>query len=287
MTLVIAEPGCTHEGDYDALCRLVVTAHTCGADVWKPQWVSDPAAMCERRHIGIDHPQRAYYERAYTWLAFPVAWHTPFRAYCHAVGMRYACTVFLPQDVATLAPRVDYLKISSFEAEDQALVRAAMLAKPGHKPEHSGVFDANVIVSTGMMEQAIDYRVWDSGRCLTPAFVLHCTSSYPAPLASLNLSVLGDEYASRYGGLSDHSRHLLTGAVAVGCGARVIETHYRLDDCDPQNPDYPVAFTPAEFAQYIRHIRDAEMMLGDGIKQVQPCEAAMLPYRVVTSPVLP
>lgn len=264
-TLVIAEPGCTHEGDFDTMIRLLETAATCGADVFKPQWVSDVAQMLERRHILGDHPQQTFYARAYGWLAFPLDWHARLRDRCAAHGLTYACTAFLREDVATLAPYVDYLKISSFEAGDTPLINAALF--------HMFQPHRRVLVSTGMH----DGRLFVMGCAL-----LQCVSSYPAPLSALNLGVLwsNEDGGSEYDGLSDHSRHLLTGAVAVGAGASIIETHFRLDDCDPENPDYPVAFTPAEFRQYVQNIRDAEIMLGDGVKRVQECERAMLPYRV-------
>jgi N,N'-diacetyllegionaminate synthase len=266
-TLVIAEPGCTAEGDKATMLRLLETAHQCGANVWKPQWTSDPVQMCERRHIGPDHPKRAYYEAAYRWLAWPVEWHAEFGARCRALGMEYACTAFLPQDVATVAPFVDYLKISSFEAMDSAMPRIVM--------DGAGFDPSEVIVSTGMLDRD-DAPEWYG------ANMLHCVSAYPAPIGAMNLRVLEyDKYAaSDFDGLSDHSRHLLTGAVAVGAGAAIIETHYRLDTCHPTNPDYAVAFTPAEFTQYVKNIRDAEAMMGDGVKKRQPCEEWAVPYRV-------
>jgi N,N'-diacetyllegionaminate synthase len=269
--LVIAEPGGTAEGDKATMLRLLETAHACGANVWKPQWTSDPMQMCERRHIGPDHPKRAYYEAAYRWLQWPVEWHAEFRDKCHALGMQYACSVYLPQDVATVAPLVDYLKISSFEAGDAEIANSVR----GH--------ESKAIVSTGMGNDDLA-EWWQLFRSGTR--VLHCVSAYPAPLGEMNLSVLWarediyDYCESCVDGLSDHSRHLLTGAVAVGAGAKIIEAHYRLDTCHPSNPDYAVAFTPAEFTQYIQNIRDAETMMGTGEKRIQECEKAMLPFRV-------
>lgn len=263
-TLVIAEPGCTAEGDYRAMVRLLETAHQCGADVWKPQWTSDPAQMCERRHIPTDHPKRHYYEKAYAWLNWPVEWHGDFRNRCRVFGMKYACTAFLPADVFTIEPYVDYVKIASFEAGDEAIRTACKyVSKP-------------VLLSTGMTSYLeVDLLLKSTWQ------LLHCVSSYPAPASEMNLRVLSDGGYGRYAGLSDHSKHLLTGALAVARGARFIEAHYRLDDCDPSNPDYGVAFTPAEFAEYIQNIRTAESMMGDGIKRQQRSEAWALPYRVM------
>jgi sialic acid synthase SpsE len=264
--LVIAEPGATAEGDYATMVKQIHVAADCGANVWKPQWTSDPDAMVARRKV----PEK--YRKFYGWLKWPIEWHGEFKRICAERGMEYAVSVYLPRDVAVMVPFVDYLKISSFEATDGALLDAA----------RRELRRSEVIVSLGMGAQW-DYQEW------VPR-LLHCVSSYPAQLGAMNLSILPahDEWAGladpsvrwEYAGLSDHSRHVLTGAIAVACGARVIETHYRLEDCDPENPDYAVAFMPAEFAQYVQNIRDAELMLGDGIKRLQPCEAEMAQYRV-------
>lgn len=272
---VIAEPGCTAEGDYATMVELLETAYRCGADIWKPQWTSDPARMCERRHIGPDHEKRAYYEQAYTWLAWPFAWHAEFRERCHKRGMQYACTVFLPEDIQIIARSVDYLKLSGFEHGDAAMRRLAIEVMTSEEIEYSSVRRAHVIVSEPGTERTTEYRVWLEHDCRVP-IVLHCVSAYPAPLEAMQLLVLD----TAYDGLSDHSRDTLTGAIATALGAQYIETHYRLRICRTNNPDYAVSFTPEELTIYIDNIRKAERMLGDGVKRVQACEHDMLQYRV-------
>lgn len=122
--------------------------------------------------------------------------------------------------------------------------------------------------------------------------LLHCTSAYPCPLEDLHLRVLSQPWCD---GLSDHSRHVAVGGVAVLQGAKVIEAHLRLDRCSPDNPDYQAAFEPAEFSAYVRNIRraaegwleqspDTERMLGDRVKRQQVSEQAMSAYRVTTKP---
>ena len=272
-TLVIAEPGCTHEGRKDLLVRLLETAHACGADAWKPQWTSDAVAMCERRHIGLDHPKRAYYEHAYRWLQFPLEWHAEFRQRCHDLGLQYACTVFLPQDVITIDPFVDAHKVASFEATDGLMRQAHETLN--HQKE--------VWVSHGMQHEERSWNRPSWGSIRVRHF--HCVSAYPAPLSELHLSVIhcvNDDESPNFDGYSDHSRHVRMGAYAVAAGAVRVETHYRLHACRPENPDYGVAFTPGEFAEYIRYIREADLALGDPRKHIQSCEHAMLPYRVLS-----
>lgn len=252
-TLVIAEPGCTHQGDYASIVRLIHVAAEGGANVFKNQWMSSPKRVCERRNA----PE---YRAFYDWLNYPLDWHLSFQRICGELGLAYACSVYLPEDVPTIAPFVQYLKISSFEANDAALIAAVEASK------------LPSFVSGGMQTSDEFERAWLN----LPMDLLHCVSSYPAPLDQLNIGTIRHTGE----GFSDHSRHLLAGALAVAVGARIVEAHFRLDDCHPKNPDYAVAFSPKEFKQYIQNIRDAEVMLGDGVKRLQPCEQPMLKYRV-------
>ena len=265
-TLVIAEPGCTHEGDYATLLELLRTAKACGADVWKPQWTSDPVQMCERRHIGPDHPKRDYYLRAYSWLNFPVEWHAEFKAICQQIGLQYAVTCFLPQDVGTVAPYVDYLKVASFENCDASMLR---VARKSGKP---------IIVSTGAMKRwswafwRLKWWQWRSGVRL-----LQCTSAYPVSLDQVHLLAM---VRCGMDGLSDHSRDMVTGGFAVAAGASVVEAHYALYECDADNPDYPCAFSPGEFEIYVKNIRKAESARGLGDKHTYGQETWAVRYKV-------
>ena len=82
-------------------------------------------------------------------------------------------------------------------------------------------------------------------------------------------------------GLSDHSKHPWTGALARTAGATdFIEFHIRFDDTARDHADFAVARDLCEAAQYIRNIRTAEAIFGDGEKRVMPCEQPMLRYRV-------
>jgi N,N'-diacetyllegionaminate synthase len=258
-TLVIAEPGGTAEGDFDAMCELIRVAADCGADAWKPQWVSSAEAHLQRRSANLSADERdaffATYARAYQWLQWPLEWHRELAWRTHNLGMEYIVSVCLPQDVWSLAPYVDRFKISSFEADDRQL---GCTARATEKP---------VLISAGMNH---DGTVYGRGR-------LHCVSAYPTPLDQANLSAI---QAYSMDGYSDHTRHVIAGSQAVAYGATVVEAHYRLDACSPANPDYVVAFSPAEFAQYVRYVRDAEVMRGTGRKIIQPCEAPMLRYKV-------
>jgi sialic acid synthase SpsE len=266
-TFVIGEPGSTAEGNFDTMCELIRVAADCGANCVKPQWVSSADAHLQRRTANLSAAEReqfrAEYAESYSYLEWPVDWHREFAFRCHNLGMEYAVSVCLPQDVWTLEPYVDRFKISSFESCDHRLVATVLATR---KP---------VLVSNGMSVETVEY--WGRNRLLCASDRLLCTSAYPTPLDEVNLLVIE---RCGLGGYSDHTRNVIAGSQAVAYGAQVIEAHYRLDSCNPQNKDYPVSFTPAEFAQYITYIRQAEAMRGDGAKTIQPCEEPMLRYKV-------
>ena len=190
-------------------------------------------------------------------------------------------TVFLPEDVAVVASHVRHAKIASFEAEDVELWRAWTRA--------TLFWDVTrwVVVSLGMgarWEPTIE-----AANMGIRVRRLHCVSSYPATIESLQLSGLwaswdtdGDR-VDPLDGFSDHSDPALTwtGALATAAGASILEAHLRLDDTDPVNPDYSHAMTPRQFAEYVRNIRFCEVALGDGDKRIQPCEKQMAQYRVL------
>jgi sialic acid synthase SpsE len=81
-------------------------------------------------------------------------------------------------------------------------------------------------------------------------------------------------------GYSDHTHNVWTGAVAVGCGAQILEVHVRAYDTDPGNPDYATALDPAEFALYAQGVRTAERLIAD----VPVDESAMRPFKMRATP---
>lgn len=263
-TLVIAECGSSHDGSLDKACELVAAARAVGADVAKFQYFSSADRMAERRRTSKqlrDIYQR--YQVPKTWL--PALWDE-----CRRQGVEFMCSTYLPEDVATVAPLVKRFKIASFEAEDEELARA-------HAPF---LQDRELIVSLGMGANI------DRWRSAPRVRLLHCVSSYTAPIEALNLCVLREWADSPdVHGFSDHSDPslTLTGALAVAAGAEIVEAHLKLDTTDPENPDFPHAMWPEQFAIYVRYIRFAEACLGEGDRQLQPCEKEMAKYRVRSS----
>ena len=257
-TFIIAEAALTWlHGGLEAAYRSIRAAKECGADAWKTQWTSDPVEMSRRRtggDRGAGGPGVAsirFVEMAskYGRLAWDPAWLPLLKAECDRVGVEFLCTTFIPQDVETMGKYVKRFKVSAFESEDM-----------GHLSAH-GSKPVIVSVNPGKRKPV----------GLPGASFLWCISQYPAPPESLELSRLHHQDGLRpWDGFSDHTTSVLTGAVAVGAGARIIEKHVRLHDTPESDPDYghslicDINSPPMEeirFKQYVRFIREAERML--------------------------
>ena len=271
-TFVIAEAAATHDGNYAKALRLVDLAAQIGCDAVKMQWISSAERLCERRRA----PE---YLDAYRLLQFPEAWFPDLLARCEEHGIELMTTCYLPEDIHVIARYVKRFKISSFEATDAHFV--ALHAEWPEKP---------LIISAGMgasLRRSLE-RYTDAflGRAVPRWQALHCVSAYPCPTDQIGLAAIRRHPIYQWGdkrhGLSDHTRHPWTGALAVAAGAEVIEFHCRLDDTDPRNADYEVARTPEESRVYVENIRVAEAMIGDGVTRVQEAEREMTRYRVGT-----
>lgn len=256
-TFVIAEIGSAWRfGDgqtqIENAREAIKIARESGADAIKFQWVSDPRLMEQRRNVPNGR---------YGILAWPEEWIEHFATYCKLHNLEFMCTVFLQCDVLTLHSYVKRWKVASLECDDTVLIRAM---KETGKP---------VIASHG----ANGDSVWRGG--ILADMYLHCTAAYPATLDQLNLNVIKTQV---YEGYSDHSCNELTGAIAVACGAKIVEVHFKLSDTPIDNPDYGHSLTPSQLKRYVTNIRQAERMLGDGIKKVEKCEEWALQHKVLS-----
>ena len=250
-TFVIAEIGSAWRfGSCPSVQMLdaVSIAKECGADAIKFQYCSNPHKMEKRRNVPSG---------SYDILEWPILWIPPVAEAAYELGIELMCTVFLQEDVETLNHYVKRWKVASLECGDNFLLRE--MHRTG-KP---------IIVSYGA----------DSGEAtkLLASSNLHCTASYPASADSLNLKVLK---GSTYDGYSDHSCNVLTGAIAVACGARILEVHFKFSNTPKDNQDFNHSLYPWQLTEYISNIRQAELMLGDGIKKVEKCEEWALQHKV-------
>ena len=156
------------------------------------------------------------------------------------------------------------LKIASCDLTDWILL------------DHAAKSNLPLILSTGAateaeIEATVD-RLTKRG-CAGGIVLLHCVCAYPTPVDRINLRRIG-ALADRFdlpAGFSDHSLSTVSGSLAVAAGACVVEKHFTLDRNQP-GPDHPASLEPHELAEYIRHVRRVETILGGGWIDPQPIE---------------
>jgi sialic acid synthase SpsE len=256
---LIAEIASAHDRNWKKAVDLVWLAADAGFDCCKMQWWSDADKLADRR--GVPDHYREIYHR----YQIPETWIEALADECKRKGIAFMCTTYLPEDIPKVAPYVSRWKVASFEADDLAFVMAHSADKP-------------LVISTGMMSiDEVESIVYSPNLYRHTTLPLHCVSAYPCPIDNAELDA---GVAPPFVGYSDHTAHTLTGAVAVGAGAAIIEAHIKLADTDKDNPDYACALFPEEARQYVENVRLAERMMGSGEKKLQDVEKEMAKYRV-------
>jgi N,N'-diacetyllegionaminate synthase len=265
-TFVIAEIGVNHDGSVPRALELVETAKCCGADAVKlqvfraAQLMNRAARFAEYQKDRVTAADPADMLRQYE---LPELALREIVAAIKSAGLIPVATPFSLEDVDVIESLdLPAIKIASPDLVNKPLLRRAARSK---KP---------LIVSTGAatLQEVITTTEWLEAWA-APRALLHCVSSYPTPADDLHLAWIA-ELAQATGclvGYSDHSTDVLTGALAVAAGARILERHLTYDK-RAQGPDHSASSDPAEFAEYVRLTRLAERMLGEFGKRVLPVE---------------
>ena len=140
-------------------------------------------------------------------------------------------------------------------------------------------FRHQLVISTGFTPSSYQDQIFERFGHLERVAVLHCISSYPAPLESLNLNViktLNKRAANDHTfviGYSSHDMGSLGSQLAVASGARIIEKHVKLGETEWGHFDHvAVDLLSAGLSSFVSDINLIDKILGDGIKKVQSCE---------------
>ncbi len=256
MTFIIAEAGVNHNGSVDLAQRLVDAASVCGAHAVKFQ-------TFDAEKLEPPGPRREMLRK----LQLSKADHKRIAEHADFMKIGFMSTPFDVESLQFLLELgVPVIKIASGNLYNDPLLRAA--ADSGR----------DVILSTGGSSQedvrrAVRFMNMPANRLV----LLHCVSSYPAPLEETNLRVIQamqQEFNNPIG-LSDHTTSTLIPAVAAALGAVWIEKHLTLDK-RMEGPDHLASLEPEQFEEMVRNIQMVQQALGDGIKRPMPSEEKTL-----------
>lgn len=265
--LLIAEVSANHDRDLDQALALVDIAADAGWDSLKLQtYNADTLTMRS------DHPSMKIdpiwgtdnlYD-LYNSAGMPMEFHEPLFAKARERGLLPFTSIYDPRDLDFIEGLdCPIYKIASFEMTfDDLLACAAQTGKP-------------IILSTGMatlpeIEHALE--VLDKNNA-GPVILLHCCSSYPAPLESINLNAMTTigETFNRLVGFSDHTLGSIGPLTAAAMGAVAIEKHYT-NDPTRKGPDHRFSATPEIMADIAKGVDDIMALRGQSTKRTTEAE---------------
>lgn len=269
---VIAEIGCNHNGSKDLAKEMVTLAKKCGVDGVKFQTFNSSLliskyadkAEYQKKTTGEDENQLEMTKK----LELGHDDLLELQEYAKSLGLEVFSTPFDFESIYFLEENGQKIwKIPSGE-----ITNLPYLERIGNFE----IEDKLIILSTGMatideIQTAIDILQKNQKNRI---IILHCNTEYPTPNQDVNISAILDlkkhfpEYEIGY---SDHSVGSIAATMSVAYGVTFIEKHFTLDK-NFEGPDHKASATPDELKELVENVREAEIILGSGYKQVTPSE---------------
>lgn len=257
---IIAEIGVNHDGDLDRCIALTRLAQQAGADAVKFQLFEADLLMSGasrlatyQREAGESDPREMLRRLQ---LSVEQLGHAADQA--RRLGIHAIVSVFSVDLVA----RAESVGFDAYKTASPDIVHRPLLdaLRATGKP---------LIVSTGAatlaeVSRAITWltREGQHARATRDLALLQCVSSYPTPMENAafgGIMALRDIFPGPVG-YSDHTAEDAAGALAVACGACILEKHFT-DDRARIGPDHRASLDPRGFAMYVKHARRAWELL--------------------------
>jgi sialic acid synthase SpsE len=264
-TMIVAEIGNNHEGDFACAQQLVREAAACGVDAVKFQ-------VFRSEHY-VSQKDTARFQRLKS-FELSYAQFEQLAQLAHSLNVLFIATPFDLVSAEFLMHTADYIKVASGDNNFYPMLRKLTEA------------DKPLIISTGVSDevqvgQTVDFirSCWLKQGKHGSLVLLHCVSAYPAPLSQVNLRSI-PFLAQRFGlpvGYSDHTLGIEASLLAAALGAVMIEKHFTLDKNFSEFHDHQLSAEPAEMRRLVECVRELPKMLGEFNKKIQPCEEPMLP----------
>jgi len=255
-TVVIAEIGENHAGDWDRARQMVVAAARAGADIVKFQ-------SYRGIDVAVDDPEKDWFTR----VQLPDDLHVELFELARQQGVEFLSSPFTVERARFLHER---LGLKSFKIASSELLNWPLLDYMNHLGE-------TVYLSTGMATlEEVKVAVGRLSR-VPRVVIMHCVTQYPLRDEDANLraiQVLQGAFPSHPIGYSDHTIGVLAPLAAVALGCAVVEKHFTMDKSLP-GTDHVLSVTPEELREMVHQIRQVEKLLGTARKEPTPGELAI------------
>ena len=264
-THIIAEIGINHNGSLDLAKELIDIAAVAGCDSVKFQKRNPDVCVPEhQKSVMRDTPwgKMTYLDYKYK-VEFGKKEYDEIDRYCKQQNIAWSAS---PWDLDSLEflnqYDIPFIKIPSAMITNTELLEASCKT------------DKKVIISTGMSSiQEVNNAQRILSLFAKDYAILHCNSTYPAPIEELNLScvkTLKDRYKCEVG-YSGHEFRLGTSVAAVYLGASIIERHVTLDRT-MWGSDHMSSVEPQGLFKLVSGIRELEKAFGNGKIEVTESE---------------
>jgi len=265
-TIIIAEAGVNHNGEFELAKKLVIAAAEAGADFVKFQTfntdkiVSKSAKKAAYQTCNSKDDSDSQYIMLKK-LEMPKEWHSKLIQFANKQGIQFLSTGFDIESIDFL----DQLGSLIFKIPSGEITNKPYL-------HHIAAKGKPIIMSTGMasldeIEVALNV-LYENGISKENVTVLHCNTEYPTPMEDVNLKAM-IHIKNKLGvevGYSDHTQGIEVPIAAVALGATVIEKHFTLDR-NLQGPDHLASLEPDELKAMVKAIRNIEKAIsGSGLK---------------------
>ena len=259
---IIAEAGVNHIGDVNLAKRLIDVAVEAGADAVKFQtFHADNLVTCTAEKADYQKSATPQDESQYEMIKKLELSDEVFLELSDYAKKREIIFLSTPFDEESVR-LLDRIDVPAFKIPSGEITNFPLLKKIAEKKKI-------IILSTGMatlgeVEDAFHYLK----KCgAEDIILLHCTTSYPAAINSVNLRAMETLRCAFQVpvGYSDHTEGITIPVAAVAMGACVLEKHFTLDKTLP-GPDHKASLEPQELQAMVKAIRDVERALGNGIK---------------------
>lgn len=268
--IIVAELTNNHLGDPARLVEMVERSTEAGADLIKVQ----------KRHVDSFYSPEQL--KSYYWSPFGETLGDYRRGVelndelldlleetCKRCGIEWFCSV------------LDYPSYEALKRFSPKLIKIPSTIS-NHRDYHEKLaadYKGAVVVSTGFTDQEYLDHVLRTYTQNDIIYLLHCVSAYPTPRAACNVGVVRSYHELALQdkriipGYSSHDLGSTGCMLAVASGARMLEKHVKLGNVDWVHFDkVAVDLTTDEFSRFVTDVRQAEEMVGDGVKRVLDVE---------------
>lgn len=270
-TIIIAEAGVNHDGNFDKAIRLVDAAKFAGANIIKFQTFKTENLAIKNikkpEYIkkNIDLKKNTQFEILKK-LELSDSVLKKIINYCKKIKIEFMSSPFDLESIKLLHK----LGIKRFKIPSGEINNIPYL-------EEIGKLNKEIIISTGMSDLLEIKRALNIllkfGTKKSKITVLHCTTDYPTRFKDVNLNAMNEiKRKLRVNvGYSDHTIDITVPIAAVTLGALVIEKHITLNN-NSKGPDHKASLHKYDFKKMVDSIKNLEISLGSKIKNITESE---------------